>query len=90
MDSIGFVKAVEEKLKPFAPVLISGIIKKQLSAVNSTRETLTPEKTEVFIIKVSDALEMFLGPKGKKKVKIMMLSEFRKYAPEYFEKTSIV
>jgi len=90
MDSAGFVKVVEEKLKPFAPILISGIIKKQLSSVNSTRETLTPENTEIFITKVSNALEIFLGPKGKKKVKIMMLKEFRKHAPEYFERTSIV
>ncbi len=89
MDSEGFVNSVEEKLKPFAPVLIVNIIEKQLAASNATRQILTPHTAMVFIKKVTDALEIFLGPQGKLVVKKMMLKELKKYAPEHFEEKVI-
>ena len=77
---------MEQRLKPFAPVLMSNIIKKQLSNANASRETLTPESALVFIDNVTNALETFLGPQGKLKAKKMMMKELRIYAPEHFEK----
>jgi hypothetical protein len=89
MDSAGYVDSVEQKLKPFAPVLISNIIKKQLNKANASRETLTPRSALVFIENVTDALEMFLGPQGKLKVKTMMMNELRKFAPEHFQNQEV-
>ncbi len=90
MDGEAFLRVVEEKITPFAPVLIKGIIKKQLSAVGATPATLTPEKAEKFIGGVAEALQMFLGPQGSLKVKHMMLKELRRFAPEYFERKSLI
>ncbi len=85
MDSKAFVKSIKLKLEPVAPVVLPGIIKKQLQEVGATEESLTPELTEKFIKRMELALEMFIGPEGTKMAHRMMLKEFRRCAPEHFK-----
>ena len=57
-------------------------IKKELGVSN---DTLTPEKAREFIERMDEALEMFIGPKGKMMVHEIMMKELRRTAPEHFE-----
>lgn len=84
MDSEGFVKAVEERFIPIAPI-IEFAIKKQLSEVGADRRTLTAEQAIKFIDKMVGALDLFLGPTQAKESRQVMLKDLRKFAPEYFE-----
>jgi len=84
MDSEGFVKAVEERFVPIAPI-IEFAIKKQLAEVGADRKTLTAEQAVKFIDKMVGALDLFLGPTQAKDSKQIMMKDLRKYAPEYFE-----
>lgn len=90
MDSEAFLKNIQEKLAPIAPIVLPGIIKKQLEEVGATPETLTPELAEEFILRMEKALRYFLGPDGAKMVHQMMTKELRKAAPDYFEKQGII
>ena len=90
MDSKAFIKSIQEKLDPIAPIVLPGIIKKRLEEVGATDETLTPELAEEFILKMEEALEDFLGPGGTKMVHRMMTKELRKVAPDYFEEQSLI
>jgi hypothetical protein len=90
MDSIGFVQSIRQKLEPVAPIILPGMIKKQLQEVGATEESLTPELTEEFIKRMEEALEMFLGAEGTKMAHKMMLKEFRKCAPKYFEDQALI
>ncbi|MEW5936829.1 MAG: hypothetical protein AB1665_03300 [Candidatus Thermoplasmatota archaeon] len=85
MDSEGFVRAVEERLVPIAPI-IGYAIKKQLHDIGADRRSLTPELSLLFIDRMVSALDLFLGQKGAKEAKHLMLKELRRFAPEYFEK----
>lgn len=90
MDSVGFVDSVQKRLEPIAPVILPGIIKKQLEVVEATREDLTPEKAIKFIERMGMALKTFLGPEGTKMAHQMMMKEFRRCAPEYFERKALI
>ena len=85
MDSVKFIQHIRQKLEPLAPIMLSGIIKKQLQEVGATEENLTPELAEKLIERIEFALEMFVGPEGTKMAHKMMFKELRKCAPEYFE-----
>lgn len=84
MDSEGFVRAVEEKLVPIAPI-IEFAIKKQLNEVGADRKTLTAEQAMKFIDNMVNALDLFLGPTLARDSRQLMLKELRRSAPEYFE-----
>lgn len=90
MDSIGFIQSVKQKLEPIAPIILPAMIKKQLQEVGATEYTLNPKLTEEFIKRMKNALEMFLGTDGAKMAHQMMLKEFRKFAPQYFESQSLI
>ncbi|UCE74730.1 MAG: hypothetical protein JSV56_03250 [Methanomassiliicoccales archaeon] len=90
MNSRSFILDIRQKLDPIAPIVLPGIIKKQLTEVHATEDTLTPELAEEFIRKMEEALTAFLGPEGAKLVHQMMMKELRKYAPDYFEEHSLI
>jgi hypothetical protein len=84
MDSEAFVKTVEDRLLPIAPI-IEFAIKKQLNEVGADRKSLTPEQAMRFIDKMADALDLFAGPTKAMESKQFMLKALRRSAPEYFE-----
>jgi hypothetical protein len=90
MDSRAFIKSIQEKLDPIAPIVLPGIIKKRLDEVGATEDTLTPELAERFILRMEEVLRDFLGPEGAKMVHQMMTKELRKAAPDYFEEQSLI
>jgi hypothetical protein len=90
MQSKAFIKGIQKKLEPIAPVILPKMIKKQLEEVGATEDTLTPEAALKFIDRMEIALEMFLGQEGKKIARQVMLKELRKYAPEYFKEHSAI
>ena len=85
VDSKKFVDSVENILKPYAPVLTKSIIKRQLIVIEADRDNLTHKQAKDFIMRVGGALRIFLGEDDLNKVKHMMMAEFRRYAPEYFQ-----
>ena len=90
MNSRAFLTGVQAKLEPIAPVILPGIIKKQLQEVGATEHDLTPEQAEEFIKRICNALQMFLGPEGTNMARQMMLKELRKTAPEHFAEKALV
>ncbi len=90
MDSRAFVQVIKRKLEPLAPIMLPGIIKKQLQVVGATEDNLTPELAEKLIERIEVALELFVGPEGTKMAHKMMLKELRRYAPEYFEDSPLI
>ncbi len=90
MRSRAFIREIQQKLDPIAPVILPKIIKKQLKEVGATEDTLNPQQAEMFIAKMEIALEMFLGQEGSKIARQIMLKELRKCAPDYFEEQSVI
>ena len=90
MNSKEFVQGIQQRLDPIAPIVLPGIIIKQLQEVGATEDNLTPQQAEEFIEKMKEALEMFLGPEGTKLVHQIMLKELRKCAPDYFEEHALI
>jgi hypothetical protein len=84
VDSEAFVRAVEERLLPIAPI-IEFAIKKQLNEVGADRSTLTPEQAMRFIDKMTGALDLFAGPTKALESKQFMLKALRRAAPGYLE-----
>ena len=80
MDSEGFIISVEEKLILLAPIT-EFMIKKQLSDLGVTRNTLTFIKAKLFINKMTEALQLCLGSEGSKLARKMMLKELRTHVP---------
>ena len=90
MDSKAFIRGVQQKLDPIAPIVLPDIIKKQLTEVGATEDNLTPELAENFIQKMVDALGMFMGPDDAKKAQHIMIKELRRCAPQYFEDRALI
>jgi hypothetical protein len=90
MNSREFIRSVQQKLDPIAPIVLPGIIKKQLLEVGATQDTLTPQQAQEFIKRMEGALRSFLGPEGARMVHRMMTKELRKYAPDYFEEHALI
>jgi hypothetical protein len=90
MNSKAFIHNIQQRLDPIAPVVLPGIIKKQLAEVGANNGNMTPEQAEVFIKRMEEALRDFLGPEGAKLVHMMMMKELRKCAPDYFEEHSLI
>ena len=90
MNSKAFIHNVQQRLDPIAPVVLPGIIKKQLAEVGANNGNMTPKQAEEFIKKMEEALRDFLGPEGTKLVHMMMMKELRKCAPDYFEEHSLI
>ena len=89
MDSKAFVQTIRTKLEPVAPIILPGLIKKQLQEVGATEDSLTPELAQKFIKRIELALEMFVGPEAMKMAHQMMLKELRRCAPGYLEKVGV-
>jgi hypothetical protein len=81
MDSKAFVESIEAKLVILAPIT-EFMIKKQLSDLGVTRDTLTHGKAKMFIDKMTDALQLCLGPDGSKMARRMMLKELRTHSDD--------
>jgi len=81
IDSSAFINAVEEKLVMLAPIT-EFMIKKQLSDLGVTRETLTHTKAKKFIDRMTEALQLCLGPDGSKMARKMMLKELRNHSDD--------
>jgi hypothetical protein len=90
MKSYEFVQNVQERLSPIAPIVLPGIINKQLLHVGASKEAMTPPQAERFIARMEEALETFLGPNGRIMIHQIMMKELRRSAPEYFETQSLV
>ena len=89
MDGKDFISKVEEELVPISPI-IGYAIKKQLADLRTTAQDLTPTDAMKFIDNMTDALELFLGKSDSQKKRKFMVSQLRKYAPEYFEEQSLI
>ncbi|MFO7619308.1 MAG: hypothetical protein R6W91_06625 [Thermoplasmata archaeon] len=89
MDGNAFISSVEETLVPISPI-IEFAIRKQLAEIGTTPEDITPKEAMVFIEKMAEAMELFLGKPEASKNRNIMVSLLRKYAPEYFEKRSLI
>ncbi len=89
MDGKAFIANVEKKLVPISPIM-GFAIKKQLAEIGTTAEDLSASEALLFIDKMADAMELFLGQAESVKERNAMMSLFRKHAPEYFEKQSLV
>lgn len=83
MDSDGFVRDVEERLLPMAPI-IEYAIRKQLTDVGASRSSLTPVQAMKFIEKMTEALDLFAGPTEAREARMFMLKALRRRAPEFF------
>jgi hypothetical protein len=81
MNSKAFVESIEKKLMILAPIT-EFMIKKQLSDLGATRETLTHKKAKKFIERMTEALQLCLGPDGSKMARRMMLKELRTHSDE--------
>lgn len=90
MNSKTFIRNVQQRLDPIAPVVLPGIIKKQLAEVGANNGNMTPEQAEEFIRKMEEALRDFLGPDGARMVHQLMMRELRRCAPDYFEEQSLI
>ena len=77
MNSEKFLVSIETNLTPLAPVVIPGIIKKQLEVLEVTRTNISPDKAKRFIDKVTEALALFIGPEGSKNAKKLMMQKLR-------------
>ena len=89
MDGKGFISTIEKELVPISPI-IGYAIKKQLADIGTTETDLTPTDAMKFIENMTDALDLFIGKNDAKKKRKFMVSLLRNYAPEYFEKQSLI
>ncbi len=90
MNSKMFIQSIQQKLDPIAPIVLPGIIKKQLSEVGANNGNITPEQAKLFIRRMEMVLRDFLGPDGSRMVHQLMMRELRRCAPDYFEKHSLI
>lgn len=90
MNSKVFIQSIQQRLDSIAPVVLPQIVQKQLRVVGATEDTLTPEQAEEFIKNMDEALETFIGPKGKMMVHQVMMKELRRCAPNYFDDKALV
>jgi len=90
MNSRSFIKNIQQRLDPIAPIVLPGIIKKQLQEIGVTEDNITPELAEELIKRIDEALGSFLGPEGGKLIHQVMIKELRRCAPEYFEKQALI
>ena len=84
MNSGKFVDDVEDRLKPFSPILAISTVKMELVMVGATKDNLTPQQALKFINRVCGVFEIFLGSQKAQKLKRDMLIDLRKYAPDFF------
>ena len=76
---------VQQRLDPIAPIMLPQIIQKQMREIGVTEDTLTPNTAGELIERIDEAIEMFIGPKGRMMVHDIMIKELRRTAPEHFE-----
>lgn len=77
MRSEYFIHSIEMNLTPLAPVVIPGIIKKQLEQLNTTRYNISPNQAKKFIDRVTEALILFIGPDGSSSARKLMMKKLR-------------
>lgn len=82
MNSEKFLASIELNLTPMAPEFIPGIIKKQLEILQMSYSHMDPVDARLFIINVSDALTIFIGPEGSRRARTFMMKKLRECCSE--------
>jgi hypothetical protein len=77
MNSERFINSIQSNLTPLAPVVIPGIIKKQLENLKVSRGNITPSQATHLINNVTQALALFIGPDGSKRARKLMMKKLR-------------
>jgi hypothetical protein len=89
LDGKGFIADIEGDLVPISPIL-GHAIRKQLADIGTTADDLSPDEAMDFIVRMENALELFLGRAEAASKRKRMMTLLRKYAPGYFEERSLV
>ena len=84
IDGPAFMQRVEEHLNPVAPIM-SFVIKKQLTDLNVTPDSLTPQVARTFIDRLVAVLRTFAPAARVEEIRQSLLREFRRAAPQYAE-----
>ncbi|MEK6851622.1 MAG: hypothetical protein AABY30_03685 [Candidatus Thermoplasmatota archaeon] len=84
IDGSAFLQRVEEHLSPIAPIM-SFVVKKQMSDLNATPDSLTPEIARRFIDRMVSVLRTFAPVSRVEEIRDVLLREFRKAAPQFAE-----
>lgn len=84
LDGNGFITSIEDRLITLAPIT-KFIITKQLSDLETSKESITPDQAIVFINKMTNALVLCLGTDGSQLARKMMMKQLRIHAPGYLE-----
>jgi len=85
MDGPEFMERVESFLTPIAPVM-TFVIKKQMSDLAATPESLTPPVARQFIDRIVAVLRTFAPAPRVEEIRQALLREFRRAAPQFAEK----
>lgn len=84
IDGPAFLQRVEAHLTPIAPIM-TFVVKKQMSDLSVSAETLTPDVAKRFIDRVVMVLRTFAPPPRVEDIREALLRELRRAAPEFAE-----
>ena len=84
IDGLGFMQRVESYLNPFAPIM-TFVIKKQMSDLSASADSLTPDLARRFIDRILTVLRTFVPEAKVEEMREALLREFRRAAPRYAE-----
>lgn len=79
------MQRVEAYLHPLAPIM-TFVIKKQMSDLDASAESLTAEQAKQFIDRMVTVLRTFVPGAKVEEMRQSLLREFRKAAPTYAER----
>ena len=79
------MERVEAHLNPIAPIM-SFVVKKQMSDLHVTPESMTPEVARQFIDRMVAVLRTFAPVARVEEIRQILLREFRAAAPHFSEK----
>lgn len=85
IDGPAFIQRVEAHLNPVAPIM-AFVIKKQMTDLNATPDSLTPQIARTFIDRLVAVLRTFAPAARVEDIRQTLLREFRRAAPQYAEK----
>ena len=79
------MERVEAHLNPIAPIM-SFVVKKQMSDLHATPDSLTPEVARQFIDRMVAVLRTFAPVARVEEIRQLLLREFRAAAPQFSER----
>jgi len=82
IDGPAFIQRVEAHLNPVAPIM-AFVIKKQMTDLNATPDSLTPQVARTFIDRLVAVLRTFAPAAKVEEIRQTLLREFRRAAPQY-------